>query len=65
MKGKKRNVSRSLIFALVLGAVFWAVWQKVRIWISISLTPLQAIIFFSVVVIGLFLAVDHLINRER
>lgn len=65
MKSKKRNAPRSLIFALVLGAVFWAVWSKVRIWISISLTPLQAILFFSIVVVGLFLVIEHFVNRER
>lgn len=60
-----KRVSRQVLFAIALLAVFMLVWPKVNIWVRIDVSLWQALFLFAVVVIGIFLVLDHLINRSR
>lgn len=59
------RIPRALIALLVVGLLLSIIWPKVRIHIFIPVSAGQAIIFFGIVVIVLFLLVDHFINRSR
>ena len=57
-----RRVSRQFLLGIAVAVVFAFIWQKVRIFISISLSPWAALAIFGVLVVGLFLMLDHFIN---
>ena len=59
-----KRASRGLLFGIAFLIVFLLVWEKVRIWINISLSLGQALLLFGGAVLILYLILDHLINRE-
>jgi len=59
-----KRTSRGLLFGIAFLIIFLLVWEKVRIWINISLSLGQALLLFGGAVFVLYLVLDHLINRE-
>ena len=59
-----KRASRGLLFGIAFLIIFLLVWEKVRIWINISLSLSQALLVFGGAVLVLYLVLDHLINRE-
>lgn len=59
-----KKVSRQFLLGVAVAIVFAAVWQKISIWIRIDLSAWGALAFFGVMVLVLFLMLDHLFNRE-
>ena len=59
-----KRVSRQFLLGIAVAIVFALVWQKVSIWIRIDLSAWQALAFFGVMVLGLFLLLDHFFNGK-
>ncbi|MGB1251700.1 MAG: hypothetical protein ACPG8W_13870 [Candidatus Promineifilaceae bacterium] len=59
-----KRTSRGLLFGIAFLIIFVLVWEKVRIFINISLSLGQALLLFGGAVLALYLVLDHLINRE-
>lgn len=54
---------RIFLFIAVAVVVLWLLWPRVVIFIH--LTWWQALLFYGLLIGGLFLVLDHLINRTR
>ncbi len=59
-----KRISRSILFTIAFVIVFSLVWSKVRIFISINMTLVQAVFVFGLAVLILFLLMDHFINGD-
>ena len=59
------RLSRKFILGISILVVFALVWQKLQIWVRIDLSLWQALLMFAVIVVGLFLFLDHFINGSR
>lgn len=59
------RMSRSLIFALVVFFLLWMVWSRLRFVVFIPMSPWQALLFFAIAAVVLYLVIEHFINRER
>ena len=60
-----KKMSRGAILAIAAMIVLYFVYQRLRIVFFVNLSLWQALLLFGIVVFGLFLLLDHLINRER
>ena len=58
-------MSRRLLFVLVVGLVLYYLVSRLRIVVLVHISLWQALIVTGVIIVVLFLALDHLINRER
>lgn len=59
------RVSRKLIFAVILALVLYYLLSRLRLVVLLHVSLWQGLIFVGVVVLVLFLIVDHLLNAER
>lgn len=60
-----KRISRRLLFTLVAGLVLYFVLSRLRLVVLIHVSLGQALIIVTVVIVVLFLVVDHLLNQER
>ena len=61
----RRPISRSILLAIALFVVLYLIYQRLRIVIFVNVSPIQALLGIGVIVLLLFLVLDHLINRNR
>lgn len=59
------RISRRLLFFLVTGLVLYFILSRLRMVVLIPLSLGQALLLVGVVILVLFLGLDHLINRDR
>jgi hypothetical protein len=60
-----QRLPRQLLLLISAALVFMLVWSRVQIWVRINVSLWQALLLFLVAVAGLYLLLDHLINRNR
>ena len=60
-----RRIPRKVLLAIVVSAVLYLIYQRLRIVIFVPLSPLQVLLAIVVLIGVSFLAVDHLFNRTR
>ncbi|MBN1565141.1 MAG: hypothetical protein JXA10_14955 [Anaerolineae bacterium] len=58
-------MSRRLLFFLVTGLILYYILSRLRIVVLIHLSLWQGLLAVAVMIIVLFLLLDHLINRNR
>ncbi len=56
--------SRRILFAIAVLIVFWLIWSRLRIHVFVRLSGWGAVFWLIVLVLAVFLVLDHLINRE-
>jgi len=59
------RISRKLLFILVAGLVLYIVVSKLHIVVLVHVSLWQGLLAVAITIVVLFLAVDHLLNRER
>ena len=59
-----KRVSRQFLLGVSVAIIFALVWQKLNISVFIRLSGWSALAVFGVLVLVLFLALDHLFNKE-
>jgi hypothetical protein len=59
------RISRRLLFFLVAGLVLYYILSRLRIVVLVHVSLWQAFFIVAAIIIVLFLALDHLINRDR
>jgi 4-amino-4-deoxy-L-arabinose transferase-like glycosyltransferase len=59
------RISRRLLFFLVAGLVLYYLLSRLRIVVLVHVSLWQALVIVAAVIVMLFLALDHLINRDR
>lgn len=57
-------MSRRLLFVLVAGLVLYYIVSRLRLVVLVHISLWQALIVTGVVIVVLFLALDHLVNRD-
>jgi len=61
MKGR----SQGLLIGIAIVIAFWLIWSRLRIHLFVRLSGLQLLALFAVLAVGIFLVLDHLVNRTR
>jgi hypothetical protein len=61
----KNRVTNSLLLVIVCIIVFSLIWSKLRIVIFVPMSPLTLLGVIVGVVLVIFFALDHLINRSK
>lgn len=61
MKGR----GQGLLIGIAIVIAFWLIWSRLRIHLFVRLSGLQLLVLFGVLAVGIFLVLDHLINRTR
>ncbi|MBN1681296.1 MAG: hypothetical protein JW966_13515 [Anaerolineae bacterium] len=59
-----QRISSRLLFVLVAGAVLYLIVSRLRIVVLVHVSLWQALLITAVVIIVVFLLLDHLINRS-
>lgn len=59
-----KRVSRQFLLGVAVAIVFAIIWEKVLVLVHINVSAWQALAFFGVIVLVLFLMLDHLFNRD-
>jgi hypothetical protein len=59
------RISRRLLFVLVAGLVLYYILSRLRIVVLVHVSLWQALFIVAAIIVVLFLALDHLINRTR
>ena len=59
-----KRISRQLLLGIAVVVVFALIWQKITIFIRINLSAWSGLAIFGMMVLGVFLALDHLFNRD-
>ncbi|MCO6452068.1 MAG: hypothetical protein J5I90_14895 [Caldilineales bacterium] len=57
--------ARPIIFAIAVLIAFWLIWSRLRFVVWVNANFWQILLIFGVIALVLFLAIDHLLNRER
>jgi hypothetical protein len=57
--------SQELLISIAVIIVFWLFWSRLRIHVWVRLSGWQLIILFGVLVLAVFLVLDHIVNRTR
>jgi hypothetical protein len=60
---KKR--SQNLLIGIAIIIAFWLIWNRLRIHVWVRLSGWQLLAVFAVLALGIFLALDHIVNRTR
>jgi hypothetical protein len=60
-----QRISRRLLFVLVAGLVLYYILSRLQIVVLVRVSLWQALFIVAVIIVVLFLALDHLINRGR
>ena len=60
-----QRISRKLLFVLVAGLVLYYLLSRLRIVVLVDVSLGQALLIVAVIIVVLFLGLDHLINRDR
>lgn len=60
-----KSRGRGLLVGLAVVIAFWLVWSRLHIHLWINLSGWQALVMFAVLVLGIFLVLEHLVNRTR
>lgn len=58
-----QRISRRLLFFLAAGLVLYFVLSRLRLVVLIHVSLGQALVIVAIVIVVLFLGLDHLINR--
>lgn len=61
MKGR----SQGLLIGIAIVIAFWLIWSRLRIHLFVRLSGLQLLALLAVLAVGIFLVLDHLVNRTR
>jgi type VI protein secretion system component VasF len=56
---------KALAAAVAIGIAFWLIWSRLRIVVWVQASLWQVLLGFVVLVVVLFLAIDHLLNRTK
>jgi hypothetical protein len=59
------RISRRLLFVLAAGLVLYYLLSRLRIVVLVHVSLWQALVIVAAIIVALFLALDHLINRDR
>lgn len=59
------RVSRRLLAVLVTGLVLYYILSRLNIVVLVHVSLWQALIIVAVIIVVLFLVLDHLLNRDR
>ena len=61
MKGR----GQGLLIGIAIVIAFWLIWSRLRIHLFVRLSGWQLLGLFVVLAVGVFLVLDHLVNRTR
>ncbi len=59
------RISRSILMAIALFIVLFLIYNRLRFVVFVNLSVWQALLGIGVIVLILYVALDHFINRER
>ena len=60
-----KSRGQGLLIGIAILIAFWLIWSRLRIFVWVRLSGWQLLIVFGVLALGIFLALDHLVNRTR
>lgn len=61
----RNRKSAHLLIGIAIVVAFWLIWSRLRIHVWVRLSGWQLLGLFAVLALGVFLALDHLVNRAR
>jgi hypothetical protein len=60
-----KNKSQQWLVGVAILIAFWLIWSRLRVHIWVRLSGLQSLLVFAVLVLGIFLVLEHIVNRTR
>ena len=60
-----KNYSQRFLIGIAVLVAFWLIWSRLRIHVWVNLSGWQLMVLFAVLVLGIFLVLEHLISRAR
>jgi len=60
-----KSRSQGLWVGVAIVIAFWLIWSRLRIHVWVQLSGWQLLLLFGVLALGVFIALDHLLNRTR
>ncbi len=59
------RIGRSVLLTAAVLIAFWLVWSRLRFIVWVQASFWQVLLVMGVIVLALFLGLDHLFNRTR
>ncbi len=60
-----KKKSQQWLVGVAILIAFWLIWSRLRVHIWVRLSGTQSLIIFAVLVVGIFLVLEHIVNRTR
>ncbi len=65
MRSWGRSRGGGCLLGLAILLAFWLIWRQLRLVVWVRLSGWQLLGLFGVLALGIFLVLDHLVNRTR
>ena len=60
-----KKKSQQWLVGVAILIAFWLIWSRLRVHIWVRLSGVQSLLVFAVLVVGIFLVLEHIVNRTR